>query len=58
MSINRNMRRLNKKAQEKGKELPIPNYHIAHKKARRYGTGVKYDQKAGSFIILDRNADE
>jgi hypothetical protein len=52
------MRRLNKKAQEKGKELPIPNYHIAHKKDRKYGTGVKYDQKAGSFIILDRASDE
>lgn len=41
MSIQRNMRRLTERAQQKGQEAPIPNYHIAHKKLRKHGTGVQ-----------------
>lgn len=55
MSMSRNMRRLSKKAQEKGQEVPIANYHLANKKLRRYGVGVHYDTKAGIPIIANWN---
>ncbi len=57
MSLDSNKRRLAKKAKKKGTEVPMVNLHIAHKKARKYGTGVIYSQGAGTTNVMGGNSD-
>lgn len=54
MSMARNMRRLTKKAEAKNQDVPIPNYHIAHKKLRKYGVDVHYDSRAGQLLMVKK----
>lgn len=52
MSLSRNVKRLEAKCKKNGTEVPVPNLHIAHKKARKFGKGVVYDSKTGNTGVF------
>lgn len=58
MSLERNQRRLAIKAEKKGTEPSMVNLHVAHKKSRRYGTGIVYNSKAGHAAVMGGSRDD